>query len=76
MVFNGPDGHEIHMHIPPGTQPGDQVQMQGQGVSGPLSKNSGDLIVHVEVMLPRSINQRAKKLLDELMDELARGPQG
>jgi molecular chaperone DnaJ len=76
MVFNGPDGHEIHMQIPPGTQPGDQVRMQGQGVSGPLSKNSGDLIVHVEVMLPRSINQRAKKLLDELMDELARGPQG
>jgi DnaJ-class molecular chaperone len=52
------------------------VRLDGHGVLGPLSKSAGALVVHVEVMLPKVVSLRAKKLIDELMDELARGPQG
>jgi len=76
IVFLGLDGQEVNLNVPPGTQPGDMVRMAGCGVLGPLSKKSGDLIVHVEVALPRAMSARAKKLMDELMDELSRGPQG
>ena len=76
IVFDGPDGQEISTQLPPGTQVGDTIRMAGGGVTGPLSKMSGDLVIHVEVMLPRQISVRAKKLLDEFMEELARGPQG
>jgi molecular chaperone DnaJ len=74
MVFLGPNGQEVHMHVPPGTQPGDMVRLDGHGVTGPLSKAAGALVVHVEVMLPKVVSARAKKLLDELMEELVRGP--
>jgi molecular chaperone DnaJ len=72
----GPDGSEINMSIPVGTQPGDIIRAPGAGVSGPLAKARGDLMVHIEVMLPRQLSIRARKLLDELMEELSRGPQG
>jgi molecular chaperone DnaJ len=75
VVFTGPDHQEITVQIPAGTQPGDTIRTAGAGVVGPLSKTRGDLVMHVEVMLPRQLGPRAKKLLDELMDELARGPQ-
>jgi molecular chaperone DnaJ len=76
IVFHGPDGQEVHMDVLPGTQPGDLVRLSGHGVLGPLAKTAGDLVIHVEVMLPKNVSARAKKLLDEFMDELARGPQG
>lgn len=75
VILSGPDGQEVHLQIPPGTQPGDTVRMVGHGVLGPLSKKSGDLIVHIDVFLPKTLSVRAKKLLDELMDELSRDPQ-
>lgn len=75
MVFSGPDGQEINMQVPPGTQAGSLVRMTGGGVTGPLSKIGGDLVVHVEVTLPKMLSNRAKKLLEEFMEELARGPQ-
>ena len=76
ITFAGANGLVVSLQIPPGTQPGDVVNVQGSGVTGALSKVAGDLIVHVEVLLPKNISPRAKKLLDELMDELSRGPQG
>ena len=76
IVFTGPDGQEVTVQVPTGTQPGDIIRVLSAGVAGPLSKVRGDLMVHVEVMLPRQLSIRARKLLDELMEELARGPQG
>jgi molecular chaperone DnaJ len=76
LVFPGPDGHNISVKIPPGTQPGELLRMAGQGVTGPLSKISGDLVVHVDVALPKTLSPRAKKLLEEFMGEVSRGPQG
>jgi molecular chaperone DnaJ len=76
VIFTGPDGQTINAQVPEGTQPGDTVRIAGGGVVGPLSKAKGDLLIHMEVMLPRQLSPRAKKLLDELMEELARGPQG
>jgi molecular chaperone DnaJ len=75
IVFEGPENRQFHVHVPSGTQPGDTVRVQGGGVQAPLSKSAGDLVVHLEVMLPRSLSARGQKLLDELMEELARYPQ-
>ena len=76
LVFLGPDGHNVSIKIPPGTQPGGLLYVTGQGVISPISKVSGDLVVHVEVELPKAVSPRAKKLLEELMDEISRGPKG
>jgi molecular chaperone DnaJ len=74
LAFPGPDGHGISVKIPPGTQPGELLRVAGQGITGPLSKVSGDLVVHVEVALPKVMSPRAKKLLEEFLNEVARSP--
>ena len=75
IVFNGINGDEINMNVPPGTQPGSTISASGAGVSGPLSKVNGDMIVHLEIMIPKNLTDRARKLLEDFTDELARGPQ-
>jgi molecular chaperone DnaJ len=75
ITFIGPDGAEVHVQIPAGSQPGDLVRIPSAGVLGVLSKTNGDLIIHLDVTLPKSLSNRGKKLLDEFIDELSRGPQ-
>ena len=75
VVFVGINGSEVNMQVPPGTQPGDLIICEGIGVSGPLSKTSGNLVIHIEVVLPKVMTNRAKKLLEDLFSELSRGPQ-
>jgi molecular chaperone DnaJ len=74
IVFNTISGDEISVQVPPGTQPGDVISHDGSGVSGPLSRVSGNMIIHIEVMLPKSLSPRARKLLEDFAEELSRGP--
>jgi len=71
--IEGPDGRECEVVVPPGTQPGDLVKVPGGGVTGALGGTRGDLVVHVVVQLPKALSARARKLLEELSEELTRG---
>lgn len=70
IPFDGPSGH-VELNIPPGTQPGDEIVIDGLGVSGVKSQLKGNFIAHVMVSIPKIISPRGKKLLDELLDELS-----
>lgn len=72
MIFPGPSGEEIHVEVPPGTQPGSAITLKGAGVASPINTVKGNMIVIVNVIIPKTVNTRALKLIDELMDELAR----
>jgi molecular chaperone DnaJ len=75
--IEGPDGRVCEVAVPPGTQPGDIVKVPGGGVTGALGGAQGDLVVHVAVQLPKTLSARARKLLEELSEELTRGvPKG
>lgn len=75
LRIEGPDGAVREVAVPPGTQPGDLVKVPGAGVVGALGGTTGDFIMHVVVQLPKTVSERAKKLLDELCEELTRrGP--
>ena len=75
IVFDGINGNEIIINVPPGTQPGSTVSSSGAGVSGPLSKVNGDMVVHLDIMIPKTLTARARKLLEDFTEELSRGPQ-
>jgi molecular chaperone DnaJ len=55
---------QADMKVPPGTQPGQILRLAGQGlVNGKGSK--GDLLVNVEVEVPRNLSERRRKLLED-----------
>ncbi len=66
-----PDESEVWVNVAPGTQPGTVVRVRGQGMP-PLDRRSsrGDLHVIVNVTVPKKLNRKAKKLLEELDREL------
>jgi molecular chaperone DnaJ len=55
--------------IPPGTQPGETIRLKGEGVPYPKGGRRGDLLVEVQVSIPRNLSARQQHLLNELAKE-------
>jgi molecular chaperone DnaJ/curved DNA-binding protein len=60
-------GKRIRLRIPPGTQPGEQMRLRGQGVE--TEENTGDLFVHVEVDIPQDLTDRQTERLQAAAEE-------
>jgi len=54
-----------------GTKNGAHVRLSGKGVPYPNSKRRGDLYVVYEMDVPDKVSRKAKKLLEQLQQELA-----
>ncbi|MDB4983977.1 MAG: Chaperone protein DnaJ [Patescibacteria group bacterium] len=61
------DGSE-KLHIPEGTNNGDQLKIKGRGVVH--GRNRGDLIVGMKVKMPKKLSRKARELVEELRNEL------
>ena len=57
---------EYKLKIPAGTQSGQQIPIRNKGVPVLRGRGRGDLIVHVEVQIPKKLTQRQRELLEEL----------
>jgi molecular chaperone DnaJ len=55
---------KAEMTIPPGTQPGQHFRLAGQGLSDGVGK--GDLIVTVQVRIPRRLSEDERRLFEQL----------
>lgn len=56
----------VKVKIPPGTQPGDEIVLQGKGLIDPKTRKRGDLILKVQVELPRHLSDTSKELLNKI----------
>ncbi|WP_026919272.1 molecular chaperone DnaJ [Gordonia shandongensis] len=54
--------------VEPGTQPGTVVRVRGQGLPHLNSGIRGDLHAHLEVVVPKKVDQRQTELLESLRD--------
>ncbi len=55
------------LKIPAGTQPGQLIRMGGKGMPKMNANGSrGDLFARIKVQLPRDLNERQKKLFEEI----------
>jgi molecular chaperone DnaJ len=69
------DGKQITVTVPPGVQQLQDLLIKGEGMPNALGTTRGDLHVIIHIEIPKYMTQRAKKLLEELVDELAHGAQ-
>jgi molecular chaperone DnaJ len=65
-----PDDTNITVEVEPGTQPGSVVVVQGKGMPRLDRSGRGDVHVFVDIMVPTKLSKKAKKLLQELEEEL------
>lgn len=62
------DGKET-LTIDPGTQPGTEFRLRGKGMADPNGRRGvGDLIVEIQLEVPRKVNGRHEELLRELAE--------
>ena len=64
------DGSKHEVELAAGTQPGQVVTVAGKGVPSVNGRGRGSLHLVVQVAVPDNLSKRAKKLLQELNDEL------
>ncbi len=60
----------IQVEIPAGCQFDDVVRVRGMGMPRLRRSGRGDLIAHVDVVVPRKLTDRQRKLFEELSAEL------
>jgi molecular chaperone DnaJ len=56
--------------VPPGSQPGDTVRLRGKGMPRLQGRGEGDLVVTLDVRVPRKLSKRARELLAEYAKEV------
>ncbi|MEI6532556.1 MAG: DnaJ C-terminal domain-containing protein [Candidatus Roizmanbacteria bacterium] len=61
---------DVTLKVHSGTQPGTAVRLRGKGVPYPRSHERGDQYVVFKVHIPNRVSGKAKKLLEELSQEL------
>ncbi len=64
------DDSKEKVHIPAGSQPNETVVLRGKGIPHINGHGNGDLIVVVQVQVPKRLSSKAKKLLKELDETL------
>ena len=67
-----PDDSLVKIEVPAGTQPGDVITAKGKGVPRVDGRGRGSLQVVLQVEVPKSLSPRARELVRELEQELAK----
>jgi molecular chaperone DnaJ len=64
------NGKQEYLKIPESTQNNEIFKIKGEGMPALQRRGKGDLYVEIQIETPKKINRKAKKLLEELKDEL------
>ncbi|MEE0845571.1 MAG: DnaJ C-terminal domain-containing protein [Eggerthellaceae bacterium] len=67
VVVPAPDGTKVRVKIPAGTQDGAKLAVRGKGAPKVKGSGAGDLRIAVRVKVPRSMNERQRKAMEDFM---------
>ena len=70
MKIKNLDGEEIEVSIPPGLSQGEVLKIKKKGLPRFASGKRGDLLLKVNIEIPKRLSSRAKELLRELEKEI------
>lgn len=60
---------EVEVPLPPGAQPGERLEIPGEGLPDRNGSRRGRLVVNLKVNLPRRLSAKEKELLQQLAEE-------
>ena len=60
------DDKQLSLKIPPGTKPGTKMRLSGHGLPTMKGNKKGDLFVRIQIKVPKHLDARQKKLVEEL----------
>lgn len=63
-------GKPLLIKVPAGTESGKILRIKGKGLSYFGRFGSGDLLIKVDILIPKKVSSKAKKLLEELQEEI------
>jgi molecular chaperone DnaJ len=66
------DDGTVTLRIPPGTTPGRTFRVRGRGIASP--KGTGDLLVTVELAVPRKLSAKERKALEAFAELQSESP--
>ncbi|WPJ93360.1 molecular chaperone DnaJ [Corynebacterium sp. UMB2355A] len=61
-------GDTTTIEIPAGTQPGDEVRLEGEGMPRLRAEGHGDMIAHIQVVVPTHLSGEERRSLEQLRD--------
>lgn len=61
---------EREVELPPGTQPGSQFALRGHGMPGANGGPPGDLVIAVQVIVPRDLSEEQRELAERFGETL------
>ena len=70
IQITGIDGQIIEIPIPAGTQPGEKLRVSGHGMPVYGSNERGDLLISVNVTIPRTIEEHHRAMLASITERL------
>ena len=62
------------LSIPPGSSSGMKLRLKGQGVPASGGKTEGDLFVQLKIVVPRSVDDESKRLIQQFADRTKQNP--
>ena len=58
--------NKVNLKIPAGVQSGEMIRLRGKGMPRLYERKEGDLIVKVQVEVPKKLSRQQRKLIEEL----------
>ena len=68
-------GGEVEVAVPAGMQPGDTVRVANAGMPRLGGRGGGDMVVHLTVQVPQTLNDAQRRLLDQLDEAMPTEPE-
>ena len=65
------DGKGLTIKVPSGTNSGETLEVRKRGLPGRRSGGRGDVIVLIKLHMPKKVDKKSKKALQELKSVLA-----
>lgn len=64
------DKESVPVKVPEGTQSGDKIRVKGYGLPKFRGSSRGDMIVHINVEIPKKIKKKEREILESLAKEM------
>lgn len=68
IAVDNPAGEQTRIEVPAGTQPDERVVLQGEGMPRLRAEGRGDMVAHVQVIVPTALSNEERAALEDLRD--------